>query len=218
MSWADVKWAVGQSVAAGSLNAWAVLIALADRRNGKTGLCCPSINTLAKDTHLSPRSVRRALKDLRERHLIEVEIDGRSNRYELRNEVTLTSINSAECGHTDPNQGGDCGHTVTDWGHTVHEMGSQWPPNLRNITKGSNQAPLSQNELLSLVRTLSTNSGSASSRCSAEVTQAVKDTFGSWRKAGEQNPREFNFIGRTLHENYLAAFRRPPAQEARHGQ
>ncbi len=48
----------------------AVYMALAARRNWKTGQCNPSTSTLAKDTNLNQRSVRRALAGLEKLKLV----------------------------------------------------------------------------------------------------------------------------------------------------
>lgn len=199
MAWADVKWAVdpAQVKAAGSLNAWAVLVRLANHKNGATGLCCPSIATLAAGTHLSVSSVQRALRELEARGLIEIEHQkekrkGKSCHYRLINGV----------GQSDRSRS----VTVTDQvGHSDLGGRSHRPPNLRNINREGNQAPLSKADLVNLVRSLSSNSSEARARAPDEVTQAVVATFGSWRSAGQQPTREFNFIGGALHQNYLSA-------------
>lgn len=48
-----------------------VLLALADHHNESTGMCCPSVETLAKRTNVSGRSVQRTISLLETRGLIE---------------------------------------------------------------------------------------------------------------------------------------------------
>lgn len=64
MSLDAVRWAKHQTT--GSAPRKAVLLALADRHHAETGACFPSVETIAKDTELSERTVRRALDDLAE--------------------------------------------------------------------------------------------------------------------------------------------------------
>lgn len=62
MSFQTMTWAVEQTT--GSPTRKAVLLALANDANTKTGLCCPDIPTIAASTELSEKTVQRALGDL----------------------------------------------------------------------------------------------------------------------------------------------------------
>ena len=62
MSVQAIGWALGQDV--GTPTRKVVLIALANRVNSDTGLCCPSLKTVAKETCLAKSSVIRALHEL----------------------------------------------------------------------------------------------------------------------------------------------------------
>lgn len=62
--------------------AYVVYLYLYDRAN-KDGICWPSVNRIAEDTKLSPSTVRRAIKDLRNARLIKTE-----QRYRVRGEYS----------------------------------------------------------------------------------------------------------------------------------
>ena len=65
-----------------SHRAYVVYLYLYDRAN-KDGICWPSVNLIAKDTKLSPSTVRRAIKDLRKAGLIKT-----AQRYRVRGEYS----------------------------------------------------------------------------------------------------------------------------------
>lgn len=77
MSFELMAWAVKQRT--GSAPRKAVLLALADRANQDTGLCCPTIARIAEQTELGQRTVQRALVDLEEAGLIARERDRRDD-------------------------------------------------------------------------------------------------------------------------------------------
>jgi DNA-binding MarR family transcriptional regulator len=61
-----------------------VLLALANHRNGDTGLCCPGVELLARETRLSHSATWRAIQRLEGGGHIEVERSkGRGNRYRI---------------------------------------------------------------------------------------------------------------------------------------
>ncbi|MEA5144085.1 MAG: helix-turn-helix domain-containing protein [Oscillibacter sp.] len=68
----------------------AVYMYLKDRAN-RSGTCCPGINTIAKDLHLSRSTVKRALGDLTRRGFIKKELfyrengSNNSNLYSVKN-------------------------------------------------------------------------------------------------------------------------------------
>lgn len=79
-----IAWAFAQKT--GSPTRKAVLLALANRANHDSGLCCPSIDRLAKETDLSRRSVFRALADLEEAGFIQRVRRQRENGSDTSNE------------------------------------------------------------------------------------------------------------------------------------
>ena len=103
---------------------WAVLQHLAEAANGDTLRAWPSIQTISADIHASPRTVKRALRALRERGIVEAkERPGRSSVY------TLTrATQTPHLGHTDTppraTQTPHLGHTdtLTGKGTGKHEQ------------------------------------------------------------------------------------------------
>lgn len=93
MSFEAMAWAVRQEL---PCQQKIVLVMLADRVNKDTGLCCPSMDRLAKDCGLSKSSVKQAIRALREKGLVAARrrTDGTTN---LSNEYFLP-VNSAEGG------------------------------------------------------------------------------------------------------------------------
>lgn len=91
MSNAASAWAL--EIQTGSPTRKLVLLALADRHNRDTGICCPSVARLAQDTELSENGVRKALRELAERGLVVKEArqrgngSSRSNSYVLKMET-----------------------------------------------------------------------------------------------------------------------------------
>lgn len=68
-----------------------VAITLANMANAKTGVCWPSLNTLAQSTNADRRSVVRAIKQLSRAGFIQVERNsGRSNLYRLASDTAVT--------------------------------------------------------------------------------------------------------------------------------
>lgn len=57
-----MAWASSQHT--GSASRKAVLLALANRANHDTGLCCPSVERISEETEIGERTVRQALADL----------------------------------------------------------------------------------------------------------------------------------------------------------
>jgi hypothetical protein len=95
MSFEAMKWAVGQKLPATQK---LVLLILANRLNGSTGQCNPSIAGLAQDCSLSESACKVAIRALKERGLIEVIHQSRpsgrvANQYRLhlRDDHTLST-------------------------------------------------------------------------------------------------------------------------------
>lgn len=66
-----------------------VLLVLADRHNKDTGKCCPSIAMLAKDTHLSETTVKKAIRDLAKRGLLKRVRQRRTDGSDTTNQYVL---------------------------------------------------------------------------------------------------------------------------------
>lgn len=81
-------WAL--EVETGSPTRKLVLLALADRHNRDTGLCCPSVALIAKDTELSENGVRNALRDLQKAGLIAKQPRTRENGTSRSNAYVLS--------------------------------------------------------------------------------------------------------------------------------
>jgi len=74
-----------------------VLIQLLGHRNGKTGLCFPTIFTLSHLTGYSINTVQAGLAELRHKHLIDVETQHRKpNKYTF-NIPSLPKLDSSHC-------------------------------------------------------------------------------------------------------------------------
>ena len=62
----------------------AVLLVLMAHRNGKTGLCCPSLSIIAKEAGISRRQVIRAITDMESNRTITVvHTPNKANRYQV---------------------------------------------------------------------------------------------------------------------------------------
>lgn len=87
MSLEAMSWALQQKTGATSLKL--VLLLLANRHNADTGQCNPSIAKIASETEISPRQVKRILKDLADGGFLTIEEKTRDNGSQSANQYTL---------------------------------------------------------------------------------------------------------------------------------
>jgi hypothetical protein len=88
MSVQAISWAYEQRT--GNWTRKAVLVALANRTNHDTGLCCPSLDRVAEETELSRSTVIRAIADLEAAGLIQKTRRARENGSDTTNEYRLS--------------------------------------------------------------------------------------------------------------------------------
>ncbi len=105
MSVQAISWAMAQRTGNGTRKA--VLVALANCHNHHTGKCFPKVSTLAGETELHDRTVRRALNELQELgFILKFEVrraDGSQgpSRYMLRMDRASEQTDTAPDGQTD---------------------------------------------------------------------------------------------------------------------
>lgn len=85
-----VAWAL--ETPCGSISRKAVLIALANAANHHTGLCCPSLKRLAKETDSSVKTVQRCLDDLEAMGLIQRQERQRDNGSQTSNAYRFFTV------------------------------------------------------------------------------------------------------------------------------
>lgn len=80
-----------------------VLLALADRMNSKTGLINPSLATLARDCHVAPATVNRAIARLKRVGVLTRTAGGTGvpNRYALMAAIPLPNLTHHESTHSE---------------------------------------------------------------------------------------------------------------------
>lgn len=89
-------WAVKVAASIKNPAARMILVVLADAHNGKTGLCCPALTTLAEKAGYSVSAVKTALKDLKGSGLVTVHRE--EGRYEKNSYTLHFDMRGAEYG------------------------------------------------------------------------------------------------------------------------
>ena len=124
-----MTWAFGQRV--GSPMTKLVLLSLADHHNDQTGADpFPAIETIAAETEMNERSVRRHLETLETAGLIARRARGRGKAYRLSLPPKPDTESSAETptpdsvSSTPDSVSRDSGLSVQDTGHRVHRTGT----------------------------------------------------------------------------------------------
>ena len=122
-----MAWAFGQRV--GSPMAKLVLVSLADHHNDETGADpFPAIETIAAETEMNERSVRRHLEALEAAGLIARRARGRGKVYRL----SLPPKPDTESGKAPSSPPNDTGLCAPDSGLCVHDTGLCVHRTLRN--------------------------------------------------------------------------------------
>ena len=132
----------------------AVLVALATCRNRTTGDCFPSVSTIAALAHVTPRSVKRCIRSLRDIGLLAVERFatgcGRRSRYTFADALFRDQIDLGGCPLEVPDELSTDGDEVSPSGDTLspsmvtgcHGEGTERP------LKGDGVSPIKKNEFI----------------------------------------------------------------------
>lgn len=135
----------------------AVLVALATCRNRTTGDCFPSVSTVAALAHVTPRSVKRCIRSLRDIGLLAVERFatgcGRRSRYTFADALFENQIDLGGCPLEVPDELSTDGDEVSPSGDTLspstvtgcHGEGTERP------LKGDRVSPIKKNEFINSV-------------------------------------------------------------------
>lgn len=176
-----MAWAVDQKL---PVQQKMVLLMLADRTNKDTGLCIPSMDTLAKNCGMSKASVKRAIKALSELGFIAIHERFSDNvqlshQYELLAEQTERESNVMGVGsHSTRGVGAD---STVGGSDSTRGVGSHSTPNLY---KSFNQEFNQERDTPPATRSAPAPSADLIVRDPAEPTETQRS-----RKAVEQNAR-----------------------------